>query len=36
MYSFLLRRILSTIPVLAWSTRPDGSADFFNERWQVK
>ncbi|MGH7579184.1 MAG: PAS domain-containing sensor histidine kinase [Gemmatimonadales bacterium] len=28
-----LRAIINTIPALAWSTRPDGSSDFFNERW---
>lgn len=28
-----LRAIISTIPTLAWSTGPDGSADFLNERW---
>jgi PAS domain S-box-containing protein len=28
-----LRVIINTIPALAWSTRPDGSSDFFNERW---
>ncbi len=28
-----LRVIINTIPTLAWSTRPDGSADFFNQRW---
>src|ERR1700712_5137160 len=26
-------RIIDTIPTLAWSARPDGSADFFNLRW---
>lgn len=25
--------IINTMPVLAWSARPDGSADFFNQRW---
>jgi PAS domain S-box-containing protein len=24
---------VDTIPTLAWSARPDGSADFFNQRW---
>jgi PAS domain S-box-containing protein len=28
-----LRVIVNTIPTLAWSTRPDGSALFFNQRW---
>ena len=28
-----LRVIIDTIPALAWSTRPDGSSDYFNERW---
>ncbi len=28
-----LRTIIDTIPVLAWSARPDGSAEFFNRRW---
>jgi PAS domain S-box-containing protein len=28
-----LRAIIDTIPVLAWSARPDGSAEFFNQRW---
>ena len=28
-----LREIVNTIPTLAWSARPDGSADFFNRRW---
>jgi PAS domain S-box-containing protein len=27
------RRVLDTIPALAWSTAADGSADFFNQRW---
>jgi PAS domain S-box-containing protein len=26
-------QIIDTIPTLAWSARPDGSADFFNRRW---
>jgi len=25
--------IINTMPVLAWSARPDGNADFFNQRW---
>ena len=28
-----IRRVLDTIPTLAWSARSDGSADFFNRRW---
>ncbi len=28
-----LRLIIDTIPALAWSTRLDGSVDFFNQRW---
>jgi formate hydrogenlyase transcriptional activator len=28
-----LRTIIDTIPALAWSALPDGSADFFNRRW---
>jgi PAS domain S-box-containing protein len=28
-----LRSIIDTIPVLAWSARPEGSAEFFNRRW---
>ena len=27
------RRVLDTIPTLAWSTRSDGSALFFNQHW---
>ena len=27
------RRVLDTIPTLAWSARADGSAVFFNQRW---
>lgn len=27
------RRVLDTIPTLAWSARSDGSALFFNQRW---
>jgi PAS domain S-box-containing protein len=26
-------QIIDAIPTLAWSARPDGSADFFNLRW---
>ena len=29
-----LRTIISTIPALAWSSRPDCSVDFVNLRWQ--
>jgi PAS domain S-box-containing protein len=28
-----LRSIIDTIPTLAWSAHPDGSAEFFNRRW---
>lgn len=28
-----LRLILDSLPVLAWSARPDGGADFVNQRW---
>jgi PAS domain S-box-containing protein len=28
-----LRTIIDTIPTLAWASRPDGSAEFFNRRW---
>jgi PAS domain S-box-containing protein len=28
-----LRKTIDTIPALAWSARPDGSADFFNQRY---
>jgi PAS domain S-box-containing protein len=28
-----LRTIIDTIPALAWSAHPDGSAEFFNRRW---
>jgi PAS domain S-box-containing protein len=28
-----LRLIINTIPTLAWSTRLDGSVEFFNRRW---
>jgi len=28
-----LRTIIDAIPALAWSARPDGSAEFFNRRW---
>jgi PAS domain S-box-containing protein len=29
----LLRLVVDTIPAMAWSTRPDGVADFLNQRW---
>jgi PAS domain S-box-containing protein len=28
-----LRANINSIPVLAWTARPDGSAEFFNDRW---
>jgi PAS domain S-box-containing protein len=28
-----IRRVFDAIPILAWSARSDGSADFFNQRW---
>jgi PAS domain S-box-containing protein len=28
-----IRRVLDTIPTLAWSAHSDGAADFFNKRW---
>jgi PAS domain S-box-containing protein len=28
-----LRRIIDTIPTMAWSTEPDGSAEFLNRGW---
>jgi hypothetical protein len=28
-----IRLVVDTIPVLAWSAAPDGSAEFFNQRW---
>ena len=28
-----IRLVVDTIPALAWSARPDGSAEFFNRRW---
>ena len=28
------RLIIDTIPTLAWRARPDGYAEFFNQRWQ--
>ena len=29
----VIRLVVDTIPTLAWSAAPDGSADFFNQRW---
>ena len=29
----LLRRIIDTIPALAWCAMPDGSIEFLNKRW---
>jgi PAS domain S-box-containing protein len=31
--SSLLRRIIDTIPALAWCARPDGSIEFLNKQW---
>jgi hypothetical protein len=28
-----IRLVVDTMPTLAWSAGPDGSADFFNQRW---
>jgi len=28
-----LRLVIDTIPIMAWSTRPDGIVDFLNQRW---
>src|ERR1700687_5733363 len=28
-----IRLVVDTIPTLAWSARPDGPAEFFNQRW---
>jgi len=28
-----IRLVVDTIPALAWSAGPDGSAEFFNQRW---
>src|SRR5712664_249144 len=28
-----IRLVVDTIPTLAWSARPDGFAEFFNQRW---
>jgi PAS domain S-box-containing protein len=32
-YAQAIRLAVDTIPTLVWSARPDGSADFFNQRW---
>src|SRR5260370_4491912 len=29
-----LRLIIDTIPVMAWTLRPDGAVDFINKRWR--
>ena len=29
-----LSAVIETVPVMVWSTWPDGNADFFNQRWQ--
>ena len=29
-----LRRIIDTIPALAWCARPDGSIEFLNKQWR--
>src|SRR5438445_1074684 len=28
-----IRHVVDIIPTLAWAARPDGSAEFFNQRW---
>jgi len=28
-----LRRIIDTIPIMAWTVRPDGTVDYVNQRW---
>jgi PAS domain S-box-containing protein len=28
-----LQTVIDTIPALVWAARPDGSAEFFNQRW---
>src|SRR4029077_15368421 len=28
-----LRRVINTIPAMAWTVRPDGVVDFLNKRW---
>ena len=28
-----LKTIIDAIPILAWSMRPDGSIDYFNQQW---
>ena len=30
-----LRRVIDTIPALAWCARPDGSMEFLNQRWHA-
>src|SRR5438093_13611858 len=29
-----IRLVVDTIPTLAWSSHPDGSVDFVNQRWR--
>ncbi len=29
-----LRRLVDAIPALSWSSRPDGSVEFINQRWR--
>jgi PAS domain S-box-containing protein len=29
----LLRLVIDTVPIMAWSVRPDGVVDFLNQRW---
>jgi len=29
-----IRRVMDTIPVLAWSSHPDGAVDFVSQRWR--
>jgi PAS domain S-box-containing protein len=28
-----LRRVIDTIPIMAWTVRPDGTVDYLNQRW---
>jgi hypothetical protein len=28
-----VRTMIDKIPILAWSCRPDGAAEFLNQRW---
>ena len=28
-----IRLVVDTMPTLAWSARPDGAAEFHNQRW---